>query len=74
MEKIDTTINLIREMMIANMPGSGGGFGGSDIENPGPAAGTHASLGLGKKKSNGRYDGRSIKKTYKQWMKHLNLL
>lgn len=65
MEKTDRIINLIREMMVANSTGSGGGFGG-DSPAVGPRAGLHKFLG-----KTGRIDYRRVPSSYKKWIKNL---
>lgn len=68
MEKIDKVINIIREMMVANTPETGGGFG---IEsNPyGPVAGKTKKLFSGKVQKRYIYAG---KKSRKNWIDYLS--
>ena len=49
MERIDKIIQIIREQMVANAPGSSGGFSGSS--NPkGPTAGFDPVMGMTRRK------------------------
>jgi hypothetical protein len=63
MEKIDRIIQIIRENMVANAPGSQGGFGGS-ADPKGPTAGFDPVVGRkGKKYMKGKR---------KQWLDYLS--
>lgn len=65
-KKINWIISLIREQMVANAPGTSGGFSGSS--NPkGPTAGFDSVMGLTKRK---RYASLGIG-SRKRWMKKL---
>jgi len=62
MEKIDRIIQIIRENMVANAPGSQGGFSGS-ADSKGPVAGFDPVMGkVGK---------RYMKGKRKQWLDYL---
>lgn len=62
MEKIDRIIRIIRENMVANAPGSQGGFSGS-ADPKGPVAGFDPVMGKVKK--------RYMKGKRKQWLDYL---
>jgi len=62
MEKIDRIIQIIRENMVANAPGSQGGFSGS-ADQKGPVAGFDPVMGKVKK--------RYMKGKRKQWLDYL---
>ena len=62
MEKIDRIIQIIRENMVANAPGSQGGFSGS-ADPKGPVAGFDPVMGKVKK--------RYMKGKRKQWLDYL---
>ena len=62
MEKIDRIIQIIRENMVANAPGSQGGFGGS-ADPKGPVAGFDPVMGKVKK--------RYMKGKRKPWLDYL---
>lgn len=49
MSKIDRIIKIIREQMVANAPGSQGGFGASS-DSKGPTAGFDPTMGRVKKR------------------------
>lgn len=49
MERIDKFIQIIREQMVANAPGSSGGFSGSS-DPKGPTAGFDPVMGMTKRK------------------------
>lgn len=58
MKKIDKVIQIIRENMVANAPGSQGAF--SDFANPkGPAAGFNSPLSKRKKYATGGRNSRA---------------
>jgi hypothetical protein len=68
MTKKDRIIQLIREMMVANAPGTGGGFSA----NPPPGmenqvAGVDPVLGMFKRTKKGNFD-RRVRKLYKNWL------
>jgi hypothetical protein len=68
MEKIDRIIQIIREeMMTANAPSSQGGFG-ADSPAVGPRAGTSPLIKFMRR---GKIDYRTVKPTYKKWVKDL---
>ena len=62
MEKIDRIIQIIRENMVANAPGTQGGFSGS-ADPKGPVAGFDPVMGKVKK--------RYMKGKRKQWLDYL---
>jgi hypothetical protein len=62
MEKIDRIIQIIRENMVANAPGSQGGFS-SSADPKGPVAGFDPVMGKVKK--------RYMKGKRKQWLDYL---
>ena len=64
MNSIDKVIQIIRENMVANAPGTGGGFSGS-ADKSGPVAGYDPGLG--------KLDGRSrvMRKLPKEYSKFL---
>ena len=64
MEKIDRIIQIIRENMVANAPGSQGGFGDS-ADPKGPVAGFDSVMGKVKK--------RYMKGKRKQWLDYLKI-
>lgn len=67
-KKLDWIIEIIREQMVANAPGSQGGFSGS-ADPKGPAAGFDPLMGLQRRK------GSQIKLppgSRKRWMKPKN--
>jgi hypothetical protein len=70
MSKIDKVIELLREMVVANAPSTGGAFG-SQSPSTGPTAGHDAPVGItseytGKK---GKVDYRKVPITYRNWVK-----
>jgi hypothetical protein len=68
MNKRDRIVQLIREMMVANLPGTGGGFSSnppSGMENT--VAGFDPVLGMFKRTKKGKFD-RRVKKRYKNWL------
>lgn len=67
MKKIDRIISIIREMMVANSPGSSSGFSG-DSPSKGPTAGFDPLLGFRKRN---KIDYRKVPKNYKSWVKSL---
>lgn len=64
MEKIDRIIQIIRENMVANPPGTQGGFRGS-ADPKGPVAGFDPVMGKVKK--------RYLKGKRKQWLDYLRI-
>lgn len=75
MSKIDKVIkyfrNLKEDVSSPTMSSGNGGFGGSSSSS-GPTAGFDPIIGF--KKRNGKIDGRSAPKKYKDWLKSLGLL
>lgn len=72
MNKIEKVIELLREMMVANAPSTGGAFG-SESPSAGPTAGTDLPVGIttayaGKR---GKIDYRKVPVTYRNWVKSL---
>lgn len=72
MNKIDKVIELLREMMVANAPSTGGGFS-SESPSVGPTAGTDVPVGIttaytGKR---GKIDYRKVPFTYRNWVKSI---
>lgn len=68
-KKIDWIISMIREQMVANAPGSQGGFSGSSSSS-GPTAGFDPMLG--KKKKDGTVDFRRVLPSHKKWVKSID--
>lgn len=67
-KKIDKIIRIIREQMVANAPGTQGGFGASS--NPsGPTAGLDPTMGLKKRYLKG---GRGSRKKWLDYLKSSN--
>lgn len=64
MERIDKFIQIIREQMVANAPGSSGGFSGSS-DPKGPTAGFDPVMGLTRRK---KYASLGVG-SRKRWMK-----
>jgi hypothetical protein len=77
MSKLDKIIQLIRENMVANATGSGGGFGGNSPKE-GPTAGLDpkVELGMFRRTIGGLVDRRSktYSKKYESWLKSMGLL
>jgi hypothetical protein len=77
MSKLDKIIQLIRENMVANATGSGGGFGGNSPQE-GPTAGfdPKVELGMFRRTIGGLVDRRSktYSKKYESWLKSMGLL
>jgi|688.fasta_scaffold03533_11 hypothetical protein len=67
MKSVDKVIQILREMMVANAPGSGSGFSTKSPEE-GPVAGKDTLIGTGVKKRY-IYGGR---KSRKNWIDHFN--
>lgn len=68
MKKRDRIIQLIREMMVANSPGSSGGFSANppeDMKNS--VAGFDPILGIFRRTRKGKID-RRVKALYKRWI------
>ena len=73
MKKIDRIIGIIKENMVANAPGTGGGFSAS-ADAAGPVAGNDSLVGItssyvGKR---GKIDYRKVPSTYKSWVKNIS--
>jgi hypothetical protein len=68
MDKLDKIIHIIREMMVANPPGSGGGFG-TESDPKGPVAGRTPKMFGGKVLKRHIYGGKNSRKN---WIDHLN--
>jgi len=62
--KLDKIISIIREQMVANAPGSSGGFSGS-ADPKGPTAGFDPVMGLARRK---KYASLGVG-SRKRWMK-----
>ncbi len=77
MSRFDRVIQIVRENMVANSPGQGGGFSGSS-----PAEGSTAGfdpkteLGMFRRTIGGLVDKRSkhYSKKYEEWLKSMGLL
>jgi hypothetical protein len=72
MNRRDRIVQLIREMTVANIPRTGGGFGSnppSGMENQ--VAGFDPALGMLRRTKNGNFD-RRVKKRYKNWLPRNN--
>lgn len=67
MKKFETIINNLREMMTANAPATGGGFG----SNP-PKPGVDGFDPLTKFMRRGKLDYRKVPKGYKDWVKDVS--
>ena len=67
MSATNKVIKLIKEMMTANAPGSGGGFG-SHPSKPG-VDGFDPLMGFRRR---GKIDFRKVNKKYRHWVKDLN--
>ena len=65
MNKIDKVVKYLRENMVV---GSGGFTGSADPA--GPVAGFDPVMGFRRRKG-GKYDYRTVKKKYKNWVKYL---
>jgi hypothetical protein len=68
MKKIDKIITIIKEMMVANPPGTSGGFTSSG--DPKYSAGFDPLLQF-KNKNKNTVDFRRVPKKYKDWVKYL---
>jgi hypothetical protein len=66
MSKIEKVIQIIKETMVANAPGTGGGLS-SSANASGPVAGYDGFLG-----KRGNVDYRRVPKKYKDWVKNLD--
>lgn len=67
MDKRDRIIQFIREMMVANPPGVGGGFSSNSLE-PEKTAGYSHVLDMFKRTKTGKVDKRAVKKKYRKWL------
>jgi hypothetical protein len=67
MKSVDKVIQILKEMMVANAPGSGSGFSTKSPEE-GPVAGKDILIGTGVRKRY-IYGGR---KSRKNWIDHFN--
>ena len=74
MPKIDKVIEYFRNLReeAPTMSSGDGGFSGSS-EPSGPTAGFDPVMGF-RRRQNGKIDGRSASKRYKDWLKSLGLL
>lgn len=74
MNKLDKIIQIIRENMVANAPGSGGALGSDspnqNLQGFGPVMG----LGTFRRTRSNKIDGRTVKNTYKKWLSSMGLL
>lgn len=70
MKKIDRIIGLLKEMMVANSPSTGGGFG-AESPSAGPTAGTDVPVGITSSYTGKRnkIDYRKVPVTYRKWVK-----
>lgn len=66
MNLLDKIIHYIRENMVANAPGTSGGFS-SSASAEGPVAGYDRFVGR-----RGKVDYRKVPKKYKDWVKNLD--
>lgn len=66
MKSVDKVIQILREMMVANPPGSGGGFS-TDSDPSGPVAGKSPKMFGGKVQKRYIYGGQ---KSRKNWIDH----
>ncbi len=77
MSRFDRVIQIVRENMVANSPGQGGGFG-ADVPKEGPTAGFDPKIELGtfRRTIGGLVDRRSkqYSKKYEAWLKSMGLL
>ena len=75
MSRLDRVIQIVRENMVANVPGQSGGFGGSSAD---PTAGfdPKTELGMFRRTIGGLVDKRSkqYSKKYEEWLKSMGLL
>jgi hypothetical protein len=67
MSTTNKVIKLIKEMMTANAPGSGGGFGSQPTKD-----GVDGFDPLMSFKRRGKIDFRKVGKNYRNWVKDLN--
>lgn len=77
MSKLDRVIQIVRENMVANAPGQGGGFGGnSPAEGPTAGFDPKTELGMFRRTIGGLVDRRSkqYSKKYEEWLKSMGLL
>jgi hypothetical protein len=71
MNKRDRIIHLIREMMVANTPGTGGGFS-SITPRPDTTAGFDPIMGgMFRRTKRGKVDGRTVSKVYARWLRSM---
>lgn len=70
MRKNDRIIQIIKEMMVGNAPGSGGGFSGSSPAE-GPTAGFDPLVKFRNKKRKDNIDFRRVPLNYKKWVKNI---
>lgn len=68
MKNLDKVISIIKEMMVANSPGTSGGFS-SASNAEGPTSGFDPLLQFRK---NSKVDFRRVPKNYKTWVNSLN--
>lgn len=68
MKSLDKVITIIKEMMVANSPGTSGGFS-SASNAEGPTSGFDPLLQF---KKNSKVDFRRVPKNYKMWVNSLN--
>jgi hypothetical protein len=68
MKSVDKVIQILKEMMVANAPGSGGGFS-TESDPSGPVAGRTPKLFNGKVQKRYIYGGQ---KSRKNWIDHFN--
>jgi len=77
MSRLDKVLQIVRENMVANAPGQGGGFSG-DSPAKGPTAGfdPKTELGMFRRTIGGLVDKRSkqYSKKYEAWLKSMGLL
>jgi hypothetical protein len=69
MEKVDRIIQVIREMMVANSPGTGGAY--TSKGDPTTVGGFDPLLKFKNKKENGNIDFRRVPQNYKSWVKSI---
>ena len=77
MSRLNRVIQIVRENMVANAPGQGGGFGGnSPAEGPTAGFDPKTELGMFRRTIGGLVDKRSkqYSKKYEAWLKSMGLL
>jgi hypothetical protein len=74
MSNLNKIIQIIRENMVANAPGTGGALGSNSPNANMQGIDPIINLGTFRRTKSNKIDGRSVKITYKQWLRSMGLL